>query len=407
MSNVTSKSRQVAVGPVAHQLYKRRPPRRSWLPKLALAICTLACGFVVHAALKNREIWLDQNLLIASLQYPAATPKARSTKRDSKSDSQVLSVIELVGAFEHLANEDAEQRNPLALPEDSPTAPVAFYAPPPTASANNTAEFLEQINIQPVKQTSTNEVAPELASQQERAPEELQEIAPAEVASLRMHGDDGVAVAEPLERVDTPSVVLPDAAMLATNDNTEHDQVLHDETAEDDVDLDGDLASESDELPEEVVAAMTAFDQALAMLKDDPANRKLSRQFYAALASLGAITWSDENEPGKDRLRQFCGDPQLVELAASAASSWLGWSQRQTPGIVVAGTIQSVKAHESGFLVAVKTRGRKSEVLTLLVQDELDSYTMSAKTAVFYGVIVEPTEATAPLIQAKLCPRID
>ena len=143
---VLDSTRRVSIGPVARKLAKRKRTSRRWLPRFLLASAVVACGAVVFGAIKHfEETNTALSPLIPILGGDAAPVIAKNTI-EKDSNSPVRSVIELVGAFEDLKSQEADDQNPLDLPkEDSPTTRVAVYTP--SVASHSETDNLSLIHI--------------------------------------------------------------------------------------------------------------------------------------------------------------------------------------------------------------------------------------------------------------------
>ncbi len=204
---VLDSTRRVSIGPVARKLAKRKRTSRRWLPRFLLASAVVACGAVVFGAIKHfEETNTALSPLIPILGGDAAPVIAKNTI-EKDSNSPVRSVIELVGAFEDLKSQEADDQNPLDLPkEDSPTTRVAVYTPS-VASHSETDNFLNQINMGRPK---NNNVASAVRSNRRQLEKQQEEQELADVSPNETNQIDDAAVTETTEDV-AASIASPSA----------------------------------------------------------------------------------------------------------------------------------------------------------------------------------------------------
>jgi len=408
----------------------------------------MTCGFVVFAAVKQFEVngagLLELNSLIEN--EPVASPALARNKIENKSDSQVRTVIELVGAFENLKTQDAEAENPLDLPNEySQTAKVAVYAPP-SVSREDTNDFLSQINMDGPHRSVIDEAATKImhgASNVNDSEEALQ-ASDESLSAERIAMDAGKsetakdAVSQPSAEssieLDEPrieeavsdeiSIELVDSApesptesetaiedSLPETEPTAVDLAVGDVTVEKLV-VDNSTIAPTEETVErpatyespEVTKALAAYETARVNLASSPADRTLARRYYATLAELAQEAHTRESAEAMEAIGEVYSNSTLFDIASSAASSWINWPKRKLSGVVVAGKIAEVVDNADGVLVGIQTTDRRSSIVSVFVEDELASELTNriGEDLVFAGIATDEQINDAPLVVGRL-----
>lgn len=402
---VVDKTRRVTIGPVAQRLSSRNR-RRSWLPKVLLILAIAGCAYVVRVALNNTELLAGVSLGA----YPKGTEEGNFTGGDSKrlqkdvAGSQVGTVIELVGAFEMLDTQDRESRNPLALPQDdSPTTHVAFYSAR-QEDKSETANFLKQINMSEVEENKDEQPKSILAEAIEFAEAG---VASDEVAAPTESADaiGGALMASAVEVVEDkasppqksqdnaiadlePKIELPLATVDVEprlGDEIEiHESPVSEEPIES---IEGEKDAQDDVAHQRITESIEAYRNALERLRSsEKKDRTLARSYYAALAEIGQLDYELGSENTTELLRQLQEDEDLNQLVSSAVSSWVRWTKRDSNGIVISGTIDSISESNEGTLVTVRTGDRKSSTVTVIVES-FDAKHAVSRPVLMAGVI--------------------
>jgi hypothetical protein len=130
----------------------------------------------------------------------------------------------------------------------------------------------------------------------------------------------------------------------------------------------------------ELFDAVQQAREAGSALREAPVRdaRALARQYYAALVrmSLRFLFPADgrDSSPRASALEVLQGihrDEPLFTLIGTSASGWLGWSGRDTPGIVLAGRVLAEDRQQAVPLLELQLAGKYPRKVQLIVAQHL------------------------------------
>ena len=350
--------RSVAVGRLVRRLHDLRPQRRSWLPKLALAICTVACGMMVKTTLQIAQMGMTPSFAqVSQISRDSASLRNLPSTGEQMRVEQAL----LVSGTGQRSAADAVAGEPeLATDSDSEsaTAHVAFYAPSELGDVDLLSALNQLDSVQP--------------------PDQVEAVG---------------------ESSGEPPVMEPTADLVSTVESfSEH--LSSSVEAENET---GETAEEV--IPVEVADAAVALDATVQEVQwGQHAGVQAARRVYTSLAELSAATWDNKSEFGRQRLREIYRDAALLELTSSAAASWATWQDRSTNGIVVAGEVLGIEQDGDDFVASVLTGDKKASVLNVRL-DHLPYRPGDDEVVLFFGQIVDSTVTQPVQISGELVVR--
>lgn len=150
---------------------------------------------------------------------------------------------------------------------------------------------------------------------------------------------------------------------------------------------------------DEVLAAAYAKYQLVFEAWQRKPDRKTSRAYYAAIAVLAEKLHTTEDiallTTICEELTEIYEDKERFQLLSAATPSWIRWDKRKSPGVVVAGKLESVTQHPAGLQLALRASDRHKSLVLVVIPDNDATIDMESAQAVVIAGVVSTVEELA------------